>query len=69
MCRSINTLRGAEPPASADDIQAAALQYVRKVSGYRQPAQRNREVFEAVVAEISAATGRLLTELLPATSR
>jgi hypothetical protein len=69
MCRSIKTLRGAEPPASADDIRAAALQYVRKVSGYRQPAQRNREAFEAAVAEISAVTGRLLAELLPATSR
>jgi hypothetical protein len=69
MCRSIKALRGAEPPASADDIQAAALQYVRKVSGYRQPAQRNREAFEAAVAEISAVTGRLLVELLPATSR
>ena len=69
MCRSIKTLRGAGPPASADDIQAAALQYVRKVSGYRQPAQRNREAFEAAVAEISAVTGRLLGELQPATSR
>jgi hypothetical protein len=69
MCRSIKTLRGAEPPVSADDIQAAALQYVRKISGYRQPAQRNREAFEAAVAEISAVTGRLLVELLPATSR
>jgi hypothetical protein len=69
MCRSIKTLRGVEPPASADDIQAAALQYVRKISGYRQPAQRNREAFEAAVAEISAVTGRLLGELQPATSR
>jgi hypothetical protein len=69
MCRSIKTLRGAEPPASADDIRAAALQYVRKVSGYRQPAQRNREAFEAAVAEISAVTGRLLGELQPAASR
>ena len=69
MCRSIKTLRGAEPPVSADDIQAAALQYVRKISGYRQPAQRNREAFEAAVAEISAVTGRLLGELQPATSR
>jgi hypothetical protein len=69
MCRSIKTLRGAEPPTSADDIQAAALQYVRKVSGYRQPAQRNRAAFEAAVAEISAVTGRLLAELQPAMSR
>jgi hypothetical protein len=65
MCRSIKTLRGAEPPASSDDVEAAALQYVRKVSGYRQPAQRNREAFESAVAEISAATDRLLAQLVP----
>lgn len=52
-----------------DDIQAAALQYVRKISGYRQPAQRNRGAFDAAVAEISAVTARLLGELQPATSR
>jgi hypothetical protein len=66
MCRSIKTLRGADPPPSADDVAAAALQYVRKVSGYRQPARRNREAFEAAVAEISAATDRLLAQLQPA---
>ncbi|MGA2282162.1 MAG: DUF2277 domain-containing protein [Candidatus Dormibacteria bacterium] len=65
MCRSIKTLRGAVPPASTGDIEAAALQYVRKVSGYRQPAQRNRDAFEAAVAEISAATDRLLAQLVP----
>jgi hypothetical protein len=66
MCRSIKTLRGADPPPSADDVTAAALQYVRKISGYRQPARRNREAFDAAVAEISAATDRLLAQLQPA---
>ena len=63
MCRSIKTLRGAVPEPTAEDVQAAALQYVRKISGYRQPAQRNREAFEAAVGEISAATDRLLSRL------
>jgi hypothetical protein len=69
MCRSIRTLRGAVPEPTLDDIRAAALQYVRKVSGYRQPAQRNRAAFDDAVAAISAATGRLLAELQPATPR
>ena len=47
-------------------MEAAALQYVRKVSGYRQPALRNREAFDAAVAEITAATDRLLARLQPA---
>lgn len=66
MCRSIKTLRGADPAASSDEVTAAALQYVRKVSGYRQPARRNREAFEAAVAEIAAATAQLLDRLQPA---
>jgi hypothetical protein len=66
MCRSIKTLRGSDPPPSADDLDAAALQFVRKVSGYRQPSRRNREAFEAAVAEISATTGRLLADLVTA---
>jgi hypothetical protein len=65
MCRSIKTLRGAVPQPSSDDIAAAALQFVRKVSGYRQPSQRNREAINGAVAEISAATGRLLSQLQP----
>jgi hypothetical protein len=60
MCRSIKTLRNAEPAASPDDVRAAALQYVRKVSGYRQPSMRNREAFEAAVAEIATSSQRLL---------
>ena len=59
MCRSIKTLRGDET-ATADDVRAAALQYVRKVSGYRQPSRRNAEAFDAAVAEIAATTERLL---------
>jgi hypothetical protein len=63
MCRSIRTLRGQEPAPTADDIRAAALQYVRKVSGYRQPSRRNAAAFEAAVEEVAAATARLLAAL------
>jgi len=63
MCRSIKTLRNAEVAASADDVRAAALQYVRKVSGYRQPSMRNRGAFEAAVAEIASSSQRLLDAL------
>jgi hypothetical protein len=69
MCRSIKTLRGAEPPPSGDDVHAAALQYVRKLSGYRQPSAANREAFEAAVEEVAAATSRLLSGLTPARGR
>ena len=64
MCRSIKTLRGAAEPVGDDEIRAAALQYVRKLSGYRRPAQRNLEVFEAAVDEVAAATQRLLDGLV-----
>ncbi|MFE2051473.1 MULTISPECIES: DUF2277 domain-containing protein [unclassified Streptomyces] len=65
MCRSIKTLR---PPvlaeeATGDEIRAAALQYVRKVSGFRAPAAHNREVFEQAVEAITAATAELLDGL------
>ncbi|MBA4179132.1 MAG: DUF2277 domain-containing protein [Anaerolinea sp.] len=63
MCRSIKTLRGAEPPATEDEVQAAALQYVRKISGYRIPSKKNAAAFEAAVEEIAAATERLLAGL------
>ena len=63
MCRSIKTLRGAEPPPTDGDVAAAALQYVRKVSGYRTPARRNAEAFDRAVAEIAAASERLLEAL------
>ena len=61
MCRSIKTLRDAEPTDA--DVQAAALQFVRKVSGYRQPSRRNAEAFDRAVAEIAAVSERLLAEL------
>ncbi|MEU3842226.1 MULTISPECIES: DUF2277 domain-containing protein [unclassified Streptomyces] len=65
MCRSIKTLRPPVLPGEAteDDIRAAALQYVRKVSGFRAPAAHNREVFDRAVEEIAAATAHLLDEL------
>jgi hypothetical protein len=68
MCRSIKTLRGAKP-ASGEDIEAAALQFVRKVSGYRTPSRANEEVFEAAVKEIATASQRLLDSLAPPGSR
>ena len=64
MCRSIKTLR---PPftddVTDDDVRAAALQYVRKVSGFRAPAPHNQAAFEAAVAEVTASTQRLLDSL------
>jgi hypothetical protein len=63
MCRSIKTLRSAEAPATRDDIEAAALQFVRKVSGFRKPSRRNEEAFEAAVREISDASQRMLEAL------
>ncbi len=63
MCRNIKVLYNFKPPASQDEIQAAALQYVRKVSGYTKPSQANEAVFQAAVDEIAAATARLLDAL------
>jgi hypothetical protein len=60
MCRSIVTLRRADSAATDEEIQAAALQFVRKVSGYRAPSRRNQEAFERAVAEVAMATSRLL---------
>lgn len=64
MCRSIKTLRAAEDPVTKDDIEAAALQYVRKISGYRKPSRANQEVFDSAVAEVARATERLLDNLV-----
>jgi hypothetical protein len=66
MCRSIKTLRGLEPAATDEEIRAAALQFVRKVSGYRAPARRNGVAFEAAVDEIAASAQRLLSALITA---
>jgi hypothetical protein len=60
MCRSIKTLRVLDQPASEDDVRAAALQYVRKVSGYRRPSPANEAAFNAAVDEVAAASRRLL---------
>lgn len=63
MCRSIKTLR-TEPDVTRADIEAAALQYVRKISGFRKPSQANQHVFDGAVAEIAETTDRLLTGLV-----
>lgn len=63
MCRNITELRGLEPPATGDEVTAAALQYVRKVSGVRQPPPAAAEAFEAAVAEVARATAELLAAL------
>lgn len=63
MCRSIQQLRGAQPPATNDEIRDAALQFVRKVSGYRTPSRVNAPPFAAAVDDIAAVTVRLLEEL------
>ena len=62
MCRSIKTLRGAE--VTDEEVRAAALQFVRKVSGYRAPSKANEAVFEAAVDEIEASARRLLAGLV-----
>ena len=60
MCRSIKTLRRRDGRASDEEIKAAALQFVRKVSGYRQPSRANEKAFNTAVEEISATSRRLL---------
>ena len=63
MCRNIHTLHNFEPPATDDEIRAAALQYVRKISGYRKPSRANEEAFEVAVDEIATISWRLLGTL------
>jgi hypothetical protein len=63
MCRSIKVLRGADPPVTEADIQAAALQFIRKVSGFRAPSKANHDAFHAAVAEVTTTTSNLLTQL------
>jgi len=63
MCRNIRTLYNFEPPANSDEIRAAALQYVRKVSGYTKPSLSNQAAFQAAVDEVAQATARLLDSL------
>jgi hypothetical protein len=63
MCRNIRTLYNFEPPATAEEVEAAALQYVRKVSGFHKPSRVNAEPFERAVSQVAEATHRLLAEL------
>ena len=63
MCRNIRTLFNYHPPSTSADVEAAALQYVRKVSGYRKPSAANEAAFQRAVADISAATATLLNSL------
>jgi hypothetical protein len=63
MCRSIKTLRG-DDSVTDEDIEAAALQFVRKISGYRQPSRANREVFDKAVRDVAGAARDLLDDLV-----
>jgi len=65
MCRSIKVLRVPGAPATHDEVSAAALQFVRKVSGYRKPSRANEQVFNRAIVEISSSVERLLDELSP----
>ena len=64
MCRNIHTLFNFEPPATEDEVRGAALQYVRKVSGFTKPSQANEAAFERALEDVAAATERLLAELV-----
>jgi len=64
MCRNIRQLHNFEPPATPDEVHAAALQYVRKVAGSTKPSARNQDAFDRAVAAVAAATAELLDELV-----
>jgi len=64
MCRNIRTLHNFEPPASAEEIRAASLQFVRKLTGFNRPSKANEQVFNAAVEEISQVAHRLLHSLV-----
>ena len=64
MCRNIRTLYNFEPPATREEVNDAALQYVRKISGFTKPSQANEAVFERAVEAVTAASARLLDELV-----
>ena len=66
MCRNIRTLYNFDPPASEDEVRAAALQYVRKISGFNKPSQANAEAFEEAVDEVTAISEKLLDRLVTA---
>lgn len=63
MCRNIRTLYNLAPPATPEEVRAASLQFVRKISGFTKPSQRNHEAFARAVDEVAAAASRLLTTL------
>lgn len=63
MCRNIRTLHNFDPPATVDEVQASALQYVRKISGFSKPSKANEEAFEAAVQAVTAASMTLLGQL------
>ncbi len=64
MCRKIHPLHNFDPPASDEEVRAAALQYVRKISGYNKPSRANAEPFERAVDAVAEASSRLLSELV-----
>jgi len=67
MCRNIRNLHNFDPPTSDDEVREAALQYVRKISGFTRPSQANTEAFERAVDEVAAASRHLLSELVTTT--
>jgi hypothetical protein len=64
MCRNIKTLYNFDPPAKQEEVEAAALQYVRKISGFNKPSQANSEAFEQAIEEVTAVSARLLDQLV-----
>ena len=64
MCRNIRPLHNFEPPATEDEVRSAALQYVRKISGFTKPSQANEEAFERAIEEVADASARLLDSLV-----
>ena len=69
VCRNIRTLYNVEPPATGDEVRAAATQYVRKISGFATPSHANREAFDQAVGEVAAATSALLGVLVTSAPR
>jgi hypothetical protein len=68
MCRNIQTLYNFEPPATAEEVRGAALQYVRKISGFTKPSRANADAFERAVDAVAAASERLLRDLVTSAS-
>jgi hypothetical protein len=66
MCRNIRTLHNFEPPATESEVEAAALQYVRKISGFTKPSQANQPAFDEAVSAVAAVSARLLEQLTTA---